>query len=101
MAAAGTPGSIRTAAIGARAGTLATRGARSDPMTSVAEVFPPCPACGSRKVINIIYGLPGRELMDAELRAEVVLGGCIVGPESPEFECRACHAVLPWVAMSD
>jgi hypothetical protein len=70
-------------------------------VTSVAGVFPPCPACGSRDAVQIIYGLPGRELMDAELRGKVVLGGCIVGPESPEYECRACHAPLPWVAICD
>jgi hypothetical protein len=48
-------------------------------------------------MVEIVYGLPDRELVEAELRHEVVLGGCIVGPESPDFECRSCHAPLPWV----
>jgi predicted RNA-binding Zn-ribbon protein involved in translation (DUF1610 family) len=30
-------------------------------------------------------------------RGEIALGGCIVGDESPEFECPACGAKLPWV----
>jgi hypothetical protein len=37
----------------------------------------------------------------AEQRGEIVLGGCLVGPESPDYECRDCHAALPWVRRAD
>jgi hypothetical protein len=69
------------------------------------EVFPDdrptfrrCPACGSGDAVRIAYGYPSLELGQAAERGEVVLGGCLVGPESPDYECRRCGAALPWVA---
>ena len=56
----------------------------------------PCPVCGSMDAVPIVYGLPGIDLWEAAQRGELVLGGCIVDPESPEFECGSCHAPLPW-----
>lgn len=70
-------------------------------VTSTATEFPPCPACGSRDALEIIYGLPGIDLWEAEVRGEVALGGCTVGPESPDYECRGCGAPLPWVRRDD
>jgi hypothetical protein len=58
----------------------------------------PCPRCGSTDAIRIIYGLPDHELFEASERGEVALGGCVIGDESPDFECRACGAALPFVA---
>jgi hypothetical protein len=46
--------------------------------------------------VEIIYGLPDVELGMAAKRGEVVLGGCISGDESPDYECRSCHSPLPW-----
>jgi hypothetical protein len=59
--------------------------------------FPPCPACGSRDALTIEYGYPSVEMGQAAERGEIVLGGCLVGAESPDYECRDCHAPLPWV----
>lgn len=59
----------------------------------------PCPRCGSTDAIRIIYGLPDHELFAASERGEVALGGCVIGEESPDFECRACGAPLPFVAF--
>jgi hypothetical protein len=59
--------------------------------------FPPCPTCGSTDVVRIVYGYPSAELWKEEQRGELVLGGCLVGPESPEYECRSCRTPLPWV----
>jgi hypothetical protein len=74
-------------------------GARTHPMLTPSQTtFPPCPACGSLELLEIVYGYPGHELFEADARGEVVLGGCVVGPESPDYECRDCHAPLPWVA---
>lgn len=57
----------------------------------------PCPRCGAEITpIPIVYGLPTHELFEAAERGEVQLGGCMVGDESPEFQCKACQAALPW-----
>jgi len=63
---------------------------------TVARLFPPCPACGSRDAVPIAYGYPSSDLWEAEQRGEVVLGGCLIGPESPASECGSCGAALPW-----
>ena len=64
---------------------------------STSTTFPPCPTCGSTEAIRIAYGYPDFELWQAEERGEIVLGGCVIGPESPDYECRRCGAGLPWV----
>ncbi len=66
-------------------------------MSITATQIPPCPACGSRDAVEIAYGYPSFEMSLAEQRGEIVLGGCVIGPESPDYECRNCHAPLPWV----
>jgi hypothetical protein len=63
--------------------------------------FPPCPRCGSINAVEIVYGLPDVELGMAAERGEVVLGGCIVRDESPDYQCRACDSPLPWVRPDD
>jgi hypothetical protein len=63
--------------------------------------FPPCPRCGSTDAARILYGYPSSEMFEASERGEIILGGCLVGPESPAYECRACRAPLPWVARCD
>jgi hypothetical protein len=70
-------------------------------VTPAATTFPPCPSCGSTDAVSIAYGYPSWEMAEAEIRGEVVLGGCMVGPESPDYECRDCHAPLPWVGPGD
>ena len=69
-------------------------------MPSSAVHLPPCPACGSTDAVRIEYGYPSFEMGQAADRGEIVLGGCVVGPESPDYECRNCHALLPWVHAS-
>lgn len=65
---------------------------------TLTDNMPPCPSCGSREAVEIVYGLPDLELGRSAERGEVVLGGCVIGPESPEYECRSCGAPLPWIA---
>ena len=53
--------------------------------------IPKCPSCGSRKVVRIVYGMPGPELVEAYERGEVQLGGqCVLcrraGDRVPRFE---------------
>jgi hypothetical protein len=58
----------------------------------------PCPRCGSSRTLRVVYGLPDLELVEASQRGDVALGGCIVEPEAPDYECGGCGAPLPWVA---
>ena len=58
----------------------------------------PCPRCRSTDAVRIVYGYPSLPLGEAAERGEVVLGGCLWGPESPDYECRSCGSALPWVA---
>lgn len=52
---------------------------------------PICPECDAGKnVIPIVYGKPGRELIEREERGEVKLGGCCVTNESARYHCRDC-----------
>jgi hypothetical protein len=37
-------------------------------------------------------------MWQAEQQGELRLGGCVVWPEAPDYECRDCGAPLPWVA---
>ena len=51
-----------------------------------------CPKCGSVKVANILYGLPA---WDPEMEKEIeegriVLGGCMVSDDDPEWQCVDC-----------
>jgi DNA-directed RNA polymerase subunit RPC12/RpoP len=62
-------------------------------MTSHEEQEPPpdeCPSCGSRKVVRIVYGMPGPDLVEAYERGEVELGGCVIGENDPEWHCKKC-----------
>jgi len=52
-----------------------------------------CPKCGSGRVAEIVYGMPAS---DPELGKEVetgriVLGGCVVPREPPQWQCLACR----------
>lgn len=50
-----------------------------------------CPTCGRDTLRPIIYGLVvDGELREKADRGEVVLGGCQVGEESPDWECSRC-----------
>jgi hypothetical protein len=58
-----------------------------------------CPRCGQEITPTpIVYGYPSGEMFESAERGEIRLGGCIIGDESPEFECPQCHASLPWMA---
>lgn len=48
-----------------------------------------CPQCGGR-VVDILYGEPTPEAMEAIERGELMLGGCIVSEDAPEWQCVKC-----------
>ena len=47
------------------------------------ETSTPCPRCGSRDVLPIVYGMPGPELIEEFAASRVALGRCVVFPEAP------------------
>lgn len=48
-----------------------------------------CRHCG-HKVLRIQYGYPSHEMMEASERGEILLGGCIVSEDSPDYACPIC-----------
>jgi hypothetical protein len=53
-----------------------------------------CPSCKSSDVCYIVYGYIPE--VDQEMRQEIQqnklsLGGCIVGPDSPQYRCNECN----------
>ncbi len=55
------------------------------------KLKPKCPNCKTKKgVIPIIYGLPAPEAFEEEKKGKLVLGGCCVGPDSPDWYCKSC-----------
>ena len=51
---------------------------------------PKCPSCSSDNVAVIAYGLPGPEMMEEAERGDIVLGGCVVTDDGPEWHCKEC-----------
>ena len=51
---------------------------------------PPCPDCMSGDSVPIVYGLPGIQLHHAALRGEILLGGCVISGDDPQWICRVC-----------
>ena len=49
-----------------------------------------CPRCGE-ELLEIIYGMPGSELFEASERGEVILGGCEVFEDGPDYHCKKCN----------
>jgi hypothetical protein len=50
---------------------------------------PPCPQCGERsKVVEVIYGVPSKELFLRAEAGEVALGGCVVW--GAKWCCNGC-----------
>lgn len=52
-----------------------------------------CPRCGSKRVVDIIYGMPGMELVAQEEAGLVVLGGCCPDVEA-DWQCLKCQAQM-------
>ncbi len=55
-----------------------------------------CPRCRAEiEPLPIVYGYPTHATFLEAEAGRVSLGGCMVGPESPEFECPECEATIP------
>ena len=53
-----------------------------------------CPACGSKLIAPILFGLPmfSEELENKLAAGQIVLGGCCISDDDPKWECVDCHA---------
>ncbi len=60
-----------------------------------------CPACGSEKIIPIVYGLPVPAANDAAEAGEIMLGGCCLSGRDPRWVCRACDTFVYPEALRD
>lgn len=49
-----------------------------------------CPNCGSGKVLPIVYGYPGPEMMEEYDDEKILLGGCCITGDDPEWGCADC-----------
>ena len=49
-----------------------------------------CPNCDAPNPVPIVYGMPGPELAKKAEEGRVVLGGCCVTGEDPQWRCRKC-----------
>lgn len=47
-----------------------------------------CPQCGATDPIDIIYGFPSSEMMEAASQGAIALGGCIMHDDNPAYVCR-------------
>ncbi len=61
-----------------------------DDQTLIQESAPPCPACGSTEVVRILYGYPTDEALADAREDRIVLGGCIIDGDDPDWNCNAC-----------
>ena len=49
-----------------------------------------CPKCETPNPLEILYGLPSPEMMDAEAMGTISLGGCVIQGDDPAYQCRDC-----------
>ncbi len=59
-------------------------------MSSV-ESPPVCPVCNSSRVVPIVYEMPSRENIRLVKEGKIVLGDCVISPDSPEWHCLGCE----------
>jgi len=50
----------------------------------------PCRACGSSRVVPVVYGVLTSGLLEAYAAGLVALGGVRESPSSPQWRCRDC-----------
>ena len=52
---------------------------------------PVCPECNSENVIPIVYGYPDYTAERKAKKGEILLGGCVIGINDPEWYCKECE----------
>ncbi len=59
-----------------------------------------CPACGSAGPLEIVYGFPSLEMMEASQVGQIVLGGCEHSGTVPAYRCRDPKCQHSWGDVS-
>lgn len=57
---------------------------------------PKCPQCGGLDSIVITYGYPLPGWEQKVESGEMVLGGCVVDGNEPDWECKTCKTQFVW-----
>jgi hypothetical protein len=52
---------------------------------------PKCPKCQSEDVARILFGYPSPEMFEGADRGDIVLGGCCVEVDDPDWHCKDCE----------
>jgi hypothetical protein len=54
---------------------------------------PKCPHCKTTSIAEILWGFPPTSdfLQDQIKQKKIVLGGCIITDNDPQWECNLCH----------
>ena len=52
-----------------------------------------CPQCKSTNIAEILWGFPPiSDFLQEEMKKKkIVLGGCIITDNDPQWECNSCH----------
>ncbi|WPX08760.1 hypothetical protein [Anaerocellum danielii] len=50
-----------------------------------------CPKCGSKNVLEILYGYPDYKAFEEAEKGNIILGGCCISDNSPDFHCKDCN----------
>lgn len=50
-----------------------------------------CPKCQSKNIAAIVFGFPSPEMIEGEDKGDIVLGGCCVEVDDPEWRCKDCE----------
>ena len=50
-----------------------------------------CPNCKAKEAVDILYGYPTDETLEAWKNKEIELGGCILDQENPNRKCMKCN----------
>ena len=49
-----------------------------------------CPQCGSKSVLEIVYGMPEPSLFEDAEQGKVILGGCCIEEGQANYGCGTC-----------
>lgn len=60
-----------------------------------------CPICGTRTAVPIQYGYPSEKGFEMARRGEIILGGCCLDQNNPDWGCKTCHYSWLTVIESD
>lgn len=55
-----------------------------------------CPACGTANPLEIVYGVPSAEMLDAVAAKVIWLGGEVADDASAAFACRSEKCDMQW-----